>query len=150
MDRLPKECFVALAAIGWADGNLDPEEARELLRAARAYGVEEADVRALAARFASPVELGDIDRHALSPWERLLTYALATWLTRVDGVVTADEQRMLDRLGVALDLPFAIRCRAEAATRAAAEGDVLPSRFDFASLARVLRERLPHLAALRT
>ena len=147
MDRLPKECFVALAAIGWADGNLDPDEARELLRAARAYGVHEADVLDLETRIATPVELGDIDRHALSPWERLLTYALATWLTHVDGVVTADEQRMLDRLGVALDLPFAIRCRAEGATLAAARGDSRPDRFDFAALARTLRERLPHLAA---
>ena len=147
MDRLPKQCFVALAAIGWADGNLDPDEARELLRAARAYGVAEQDVLDLETRIATPVELGDIDRHALSPWERLLTYSLATWLTHVDGVVTSDEQRMLDRLGVALDLPFAIRCRAEGATLAAARGDDRPDRFDFASLAQTLRERLPHLAA---
>ena len=138
---------MALAAIGWADGTLDADEASGLLRAARAHGVSEAELRELEAQIAKPVELGDIDREALSPWQKLLTYALAAWLSNVDGVVTTDEQRILDRLGVALDLPFPIRCRTERAALEAAAGDSRPERYDFAALARALRERLPHLAA---
>ena len=33
--RLGRDVFLALAAIGWADGNLDPEEAEMLVNAIR-------------------------------------------------------------------------------------------------------------------
>lgn len=145
VDELPKHVFLALAAVGWADGLLDENEARGLIRAAREHGVTPADISDLEARMRTPVELGDIDRMALTPWQRLLAYALAAWLTHVDGVVTVDEQKILDRLGIALELPFSIRRRAEDAVISAAHGDTCPDRYDFGALSRALRERLPHL-----
>jgi uncharacterized membrane protein YebE (DUF533 family) len=146
VDALPKSVFLALAAVGWADGVLDDDEARALVRAAEAHGVSAADVTELRERMRTPVVLGDIDRTTLTPWQRLLAYALATWISHVDGVVTTGEQQILDRLGVALDLPFSIRRRAEDAAVSAAHGDTCPDKYDFGALAKVLRERLPHLA----
>ncbi|MCS6899342.1 MAG: hypothetical protein NZX77_06190 [Polyangiaceae bacterium] len=42
--RLPKEVFLALAALGWADGNLDENEGVALLRAAREAGLSEGEL----------------------------------------------------------------------------------------------------------
>ena len=42
--KLPKESFLALAAIGWVDGSLQKVEATGLLRAAKEAGVEGDDL----------------------------------------------------------------------------------------------------------
>jgi uncharacterized tellurite resistance protein B-like protein len=145
---LPKDSFLLLAAIGWADGKLDREEAKALLKAAEGSGLTGADLGAVDQATRIPVALGDIDSSRLSPWERLLTYSLGVWIARVDGVVTGDEEKSLRALATVLELPFPIQVRAtdavlDVARRKPAER---PEKYDFSALAAELKKKLPHLA----
>ncbi len=146
---LPKQSFLALAAVGWADGSLQKVEAAGLLRAARDSGLSDADVAAVEAATKSRPKLGDLDLAGMSSWEQVLTFALGAWLAQADGVVSTDEHETLRALGDALGLADPLRKRA-----AVAAYDVAclpeagrPERFDLAKLEARLRERLPQLGA---
>jgi hypothetical protein len=148
--KLPRQSFLALAAIGWADGQLQRVESSGLLRAAKECGLEGEDLTAIEA--ASKVDqkrgLEGIDLGGLSRWEQVLTYALATWLAAVDGVVSTSETETLDKVGNSLGLDPGLRKRAAAAAYDiyCLTGASKPERYDFAKLADRLVERMPQLA----
>jgi hypothetical protein len=151
MDKtLPKGSFLALAAIGWADGSLQRVEAVGLLRAAKECGLEGADLADVerAAKDRS-VSLADIDLRGLSRWQQVLTYALASWFAALDGVISTSEQETLVKVGDRLGLDPALRTRAAAAANdiACLPGGGKPERYDFVKLVARLKERLPQLAA---
>lgn len=146
---LPKRSFLALAAIGWADGSLQRNEATGLVRAAKACGVDGADLAEIERSTAQRIALDAVDVAGLSRWEQVLTFALASWLSTIDGVKSTDERETLGRLGDALGLEEALRVRAAAAANDIAclpEGG-RPDWFDFVKLVARLRERLPQLGA---
>jgi hypothetical protein len=145
--KLPKESFVALAAVTWADGRMSRNEAEGLLRAARAAGLEGDDVATVERATKSQVDLTNFDPSGLSPWEKGLTYALAAWLARVDGVENAAESATLVNLGTALDLP---QDKLDSAAAGAFDVACLPSghrpdKYDFEALEKRIRDRLPSL-----
>ncbi len=146
--ELPKEAFIALAALGWADGSIRPSEKAGLLKAATACGVVGADLAAVEAALTSETKLDGFVPGEMSDWQRLLTYGLAVWLARLDGVQSADESELLRDLAKRLDLD---RAKADRASAAAFDVFCLPEggrpdRFDFVALDKRLREKLPHLA----
>jgi tellurite resistance protein len=145
--QLSKESFIALASIAWADERMSRREAEGLLRAAREGGLEGDDLEAVREATESPVSLSDFDASGLSDWERGLTYALACWLSRVDGHTNAEEADSLERLGDALDFPKAKRGPAYSAAFdiACLEGGNKPEKFDFARLVEHLGAKLPSL-----
>src|SRR4051812_8566459 len=108
-----KDVFVALAAIAWADGALDPDEADAIVRAAADVGLELDDIAAVEAATREPVQLGDIDQDALSKDDRLFVYAVASWIARMDGKVTEDESAALAALAEKLGVPERRRAVAE-------------------------------------
>jgi tellurite resistance protein len=145
--KLPKESFVALAAVTWADGRMSRNEAEGLLRAARAAGLDGADLDDVQKATKERTEVSDADLTGLTPWERGLTYALAGWLARVDGVENAAESEALRKLGAALDLP---QDKLDSAAAGAFDVACLPSghrpeKYDFDALEERLRARLPSL-----
>ncbi len=145
---LPKRSFLALAALGWADGSLQRKEADGLVRAARACGLEGADLAEVERATKEHTALDAEHVGGLSRWEQVLTYALASWLAYLDGVQSTDERETLARLGDAMGLDKALRARAAAAANDIAclpEGG-RPDRFDFVKLAERLRDRLPQLS----
>jgi len=145
---LPKRSFLALAAIGWADGSLQRSEATGLVRAAKACGMDGADLAEVERVTKQRIALDAVDVSGLSRWEQVLTFALASWLATVDGVKSTDERETLQQLGDALGLDEALRVRAAAAANDIAclpEGR--PDRYDFVKLVARLRERLPQLGA---
>jgi hypothetical protein len=145
---LPKRSFLALAAIGWADGSLQRKEADGLVRAARACGLADGELAEVERATKERTTLGSVDVGGLSRWEQVLTYSLASWLAYLDGVQSTDERETLGQLGDTLGLDKALRVRAAAAANDIAclpEGG-RPDRFDFVKLAERLRERLPQLA----
>ncbi len=144
---LPKPSFLALAAIGWADGSLNRKEADGLVRAAKACGLEGADLAEVERATKERTTLADAHVGDMPPWEQVLTYALASWLSSLDGVQSTDERETLQQLGDALGLDKPLRARAQAAANDIAclpEGG-RPDRFDFVKLAERLRERLPQV-----
>lgn len=139
--HLPKDSFIALAAVAWADGTLGDDEARALLRVARETGLSEADVAEIERATATPIGLDQLKTTALSRGDRVIVYALASWLAHIDDVVTDEERASLAALGGLLGLPEGIRRRAAAAAAevAALPAGNRPERYDFSALrARIL------------
>jgi hypothetical protein len=145
--NLPKDPFLALAAIGWADGSLQKIEATGLLRAAKEAGLGGNDLGAVEAATKQKIFLDDVDLSHLTPWQQVFTYALAAWFAQVDGVHSTEEQTVLVSLGDKLGLAEGLRKRAFAAAYDVAclpEGG-RPERYDFQKLAARLGERMPQL-----
>ena len=90
-NRLGRDVFVALAAIGWADGKLDEDEADAIVRTATEEGLELEELAAIEEATQSPVEVGAIDISGMSKADRLFVYAVGSWISRVDGHVAPEE-----------------------------------------------------------
>lgn len=133
---LPKDALLALAAVGWSDGHLDPAEGEALLRTAKEANFSPDEIADLERATKQKITIPEIMTVTLSRKDRVICYALATWLARLDGVVTAEERSSLVLLGDRLGLPDGVRSRASAAAFEVASlpaGD-RPDRYDFAAL----------------
>jgi uncharacterized membrane protein YebE (DUF533 family) len=142
--KLRRDVFVALAAVAWADGKLDPDEADAIVRAAVDEGLSLEEIAQIEDATKTKVDLGALDRTGLTKEDRLFVYAVACWIARLDGLVTADESRVLGGLGERLGIPERPRAHAEAVAQEVAqmpEGD-RPARYDLVALRRVLGEHL--------
>jgi uncharacterized membrane protein YebE (DUF533 family) len=149
--RLGRDVFLALAAIGWADGKLDSEEADAIVRTALDEGLELEEITEIEAATKSPIDLSVIDRSQMSKADRLFVYAVAAWMTRLDGHVHEKETEALDQLGQLLKIPPRPREHADAIALEIAglgEGD-RPSRYDLKKLRVTLGERLAEAQRLR-
>jgi len=141
--RLGRDVYIALAAVGWADGNLDQEEADAIVRTALEEGLDIAEIAEIEAATKERTDLGVIDRTNLSKEDRLFVYAVACWLTRLDGVVSAAETEALNRLGEALKIPEKPRGIVDGiAQEVANRSDDRPSRYDLMGLRRAIGDRL--------
>jgi hypothetical protein len=146
--NLRVESFLALAAIGWADGSLQRVEREGLLRAAKEAGVGAGDRARIETASRERRGLDGIELGGLSRWHQVLTYALASWFAALDGVVSTSEHETLTHLGDKLGLDPALRVRATAAANdiACLPGGGRPDRYDFTKLVARLKERLPQVA----
>lgn len=141
--RLGRDVYIALAAVGWADGNLDQEEADAIVRTALEEGLDITEIAEIEAATKERIDLGVIDRKNLSKEDRLFVYGVACWLTRLDGVVTAAESDALNQLGEALKIPEKPRGLVDGiAQDIANRGDDRPSRYDLLGLRRAIGDRL--------
>jgi len=141
--RLGRDVYIALAAVGWADGNLDQDEADAIVRTALEEGLDITEIAEIEAATKERVDLGVIDRKNLSKEDRLFVYAVACWLTRLDGVVSVAESQALDRLGEALKIPAKPRGIVDSIAQDVANlSDDRPSRYDLIGLRRAIGERL--------
>ncbi len=146
--QLPNESFVALAAVAWADGRMSRDEALGLIKAATNAGLEGDALASVERATKEKVELDAFDAGKLSAWERLVTYGLATWLSRVDGVQQGAELDSLRALATKLGSSEVTEHKLAAA--AAVAFDVAmqpkgrrPDRYDFAAFEKTLKERFP-------
>ena len=142
--KLGRDVYIALAAIGWADGNLDAEEADAIVRTATEEGLELDEIAEIEAATKSPVDIGEIDRRNMSKEDRLFVYAVAAWMTWLDGDVTDEETAALKKLGDALKIPDNPREHADSIMREIANqgDDIRPARYDLVGLRRLIGERL--------
>jgi uncharacterized membrane protein YebE (DUF533 family) len=141
--RLGRDVYIALAAVGWADGSLDQEEADAIVRTALEEGLDITEIAEIEAATKERVDLGVIDRKNLSKEDRLFVYAVACWLTRLDGVVTDAEAAALNQLGESLKIPEKPRGIVDGiAQEVANSGDDRPSRYDLIGLRRAIGDRL--------
>jgi uncharacterized membrane protein YebE (DUF533 family) len=149
--RLGRDVYIALAAVGWADGQLDREEADAIVRTALEDGLELEEIAEIEEATKNPVSLAAIDRKNLSKEDRLFVYAVASWMTRLDGVVSAAELEALRKLGDALKVPERPREIVDGIAQDVANlSDDRPSRYDLPALRRVISERLQAAHELRT
>ena len=149
--RLGRDVFLALAAVGWSDGKLHEEEADAIVRTALEEGLELDEIAEIEEATKTAVELDAIDWHAMTKADRLFVYAVAAYMTRVDGAVDARESAALDRLGKLLAIPERPREHADAIAREIAEegGEKEVYRYDFRKLRETIGERLAEAQRLR-
>jgi uncharacterized membrane protein YebE (DUF533 family) len=141
--RLGRDVYVALAAVGWADGKLDADEADAIVRTALEEGLDLEAIAEIEAATKQHIDLGVIERKNLSKEDRLFVFAVACWLTRLDGVVSAEEQQALERLGEELKIPEKPRKVVDGiAQDLANQSDDRPSRYDLPALRRAISARL--------
>jgi len=145
--NLPKESFLALAAVGWVDGSLQKVEATGLLRAAKEAGVTGDDLVEIEKAAKNKTTLDDLELGGMTDRQQVMTYALAAWFAALDGVISTSEHTTLGVLGDKLGLAVPLRARA-----AVAANDIAclpemgrPERYDFQKLDARLRERLPQI-----
>jgi len=146
---LPKSSFLALAAVGWADGTFRKDEGAALVRAAKACGLADEDLAEVERSTKTAVSLDTYEAGDLGEWDRVVTYALASWLAQLDGVQSTDESHALRTLGDKLSLSAGVRSRAAAAAFDIAvlpEGG-RPEKYDFEKLVARIREKMPQYAA---
>jgi len=148
--RLGRDVYIALAAVGWADGKLDPDEADAIVRAALDEGLELADIAEIEEATKKPVDIGVVDQK-LSKEDRLYVYGIAAWIARLDGVVTDGESSALAKLAEALKIPERPReiVMQIVTDIAQASGDERPSRYDLPKLRKVIEDRLNAARARR-
>jgi len=141
---LSRDVFLALCAIGWADGDLDREEADGILRAATEAELDLDALQEIEEATKTKRPLDKLDRNKLSPVERMFVYSTAVWLARLDGHVDPAERTALHKLGDLLGLGDGARTHASAAALEVAQesGGDRPARYDFARLRERLDERL--------
>jgi hypothetical protein len=147
--QLPKQVFLALAAIGWVDGSLQRIEAIGLMRAAKEAGLTDEELLEVEHASKTPSTIDAIDLSGMSERDQVMTYALAAWIAQVDGVVSTEEHHTVTTVGDKLGLPDALRKRA-----AIAVYDIVclpkggrPETYDFAELAKRIQHRIPQLGA---
>jgi uncharacterized membrane protein YebE (DUF533 family) len=141
--RLGRDVYIALAAVGWADGKLDQDEADAIVRTALEEGLDIEEIADIEEATQKPVDIGVIDRTNLSKEDRLFVYGVASWMTRLDGVVTENEQLALAKLGDALKVPEKPRKLVDGIAQDVANlSDDRPSRYDLLALRRIIGERL--------
>ncbi len=144
MSGLNKDVFVALAAVGWADGSLDAEEADAIVRAAVDEGLDLAEIGEIETATREKIDLGVVDRSQMTKGDRVFVYAVACWIAGIDAKVTDEETAALAKLGERLGVPERLRAYAESVAREVAalpDGD-RPHRYDLAKVRRLLGERL--------
>lgn len=143
--------FLALAAIGWADGKLDEDEADAIVRTAIEEGLELDEVAEIEKATKVPIDLGVIDRSELSKADRLFVYAVASWMVRLDGVIDERETDALQKLGDLLKIPARPREHADAIALeiAAMPAGDRPSRYELPRLRATIHERLAEAQRLR-
>lgn len=143
-ERLGRDVFLALAAIGWADGKLDQEEADAIVRTAVEEGLEIEEIEEIEKATKEPLDIGTIDRSNMSKADRLFVYAVAAWMTRLDGTRDEAEVAALDKLGAALKIPARPREHADAIAKeiAGGEGEDRAFVYDLPRLRNTLRDRL--------
>jgi uncharacterized membrane protein YebE (DUF533 family) len=142
--RLGRDVYLALAAIGWADGQLDQEEADAIVRTAAEEDLPFEEIDEIEQATKHHIDLGTIEVNNLSKEDRLFVYAVAAWMTRLDGKETVGELETLDRLGDILKIPPILR---DYANQVAHQVESLPSgdrplKYDLFALRRIIGTRL--------
>ena len=146
---LGRDVYLALAAVGWADGQLTTEAADAIVRTALQEGLSFEDVAAIEDATKTPIPVGEINHMNMSKADRLYVYAVASWIAEIDGHVSEKEREALAKLGESLGVPEAPRHHADSIMKEVAAQADRPERFDLLTLRHTLDARVEAARKLR-
>jgi hypothetical protein len=146
---LSREVYLALAAVGWADGELTPEAADAIVRTALEEGLAVDEVAAIEEATRHKIEMVSLDRMDMTKADRLYVYAVASWIAQLDGPASRRSREALAKLGQSLSIPEAPRRHADEIMQEVAARADRPERFDLLALRRTLDLRLEQARAAR-
>ena len=115
--KISRDTLLAISAVAWADGSLEPREADALRQAAKQLLVQGQDLAEVERALVSPITLDEVETVRMNRLTRLYTYATCCWMAEVDGKASAAESAMLQLLGDRLGLSALARERAQNAVR---------------------------------
>jgi uncharacterized membrane protein YebE (DUF533 family) len=116
-----RDTLLAIAAVAWADGSIEPRESAALKHAAEQLQLQGDDLAAVQQGLTSSVTLAEVETVRMNRLTRLFTYAAACWMAEVDGSESAAEGAMLALLGDRLGLSAVSRDRAHNTVRGIAQ-----------------------------
>jgi len=131
--KIGRDTLLAISAVAWADGSLDPREAEALRQAAKQLLVQGDDLASVERALSSQVTLEQVETVRMNRLTRLFTYATCCWMAEIDGQQTPTEVSVLQLLGDRLGLSAVARDRAHNAVRGIAERSA-PGAFDLLEL----------------
>jgi uncharacterized membrane protein YebE (DUF533 family) len=131
--KIGRDTLLAISAVAWADGSIDPREADALRQAARQLLAQGEDLTAVERALSSRVTLDEVETVRMNRLTRLYTYATACWMAEVDGKESEAEASLLSLLGDRLGLSAVARDRAHNAVRGIAQRST-PGAFDLLEL----------------
>jgi tellurite resistance protein len=131
--KIGRDTLLAIAAVAWADGTMDPREAAALRQAVQQLGITGEDATAVERALTTRVTLEEVETVRMNRLTRLFTYATGCWIAEVDGAASAAEQQLLSLLGDRVGLSSVARDRAHNVVRGIAERSQ-PGSFDLLAL----------------
>ena len=115
--KLGTDTLVALAAIAWADGTMNPKEAGGIRSAAQNLGIGGEALSKVEEVIKRKIGLDEVETIRMNRLTRLFTYAAATWVAELDGTLSDQERAALALLGDRLGLSNLARERARQAAQ---------------------------------
>jgi uncharacterized membrane protein YebE (DUF533 family) len=109
--NIGRDTVLALVAVAWADGAVDPNEAAGIRGAAQQLGLGPDDTKVMEAALSRPFGMDEVETVRMNRLTRLFTYAAAVWIASVDGSIHDSEQKALALLGDRLGLSQVSRDR---------------------------------------
>ena len=143
--NIGRDTLLALAAIAWADGQLGKEEAEGIRGAAQQLSLGAEDAALLEQALTRPITLDEVETVRMARLTRLFTYAVACWVTTLDGRISSSEQAALDQLGDRLGLSSVARDRARSVAENLALSTAPSARYDLVKLRSTLSAGLSRI-----
>ena len=131
--KIGRDTLLAISAVAWADGSIDPREADALRQAAKQLLTEGDDLASVERSLTTKVTLDEVETVRMNRLTRLFTYATGCWMAEIDGKQSESEAMVLSLLGDRLGLSAVARDRAHNAVRGIAERSK-PGAFDLLEL----------------
>src|SRR5262249_22696662 len=93
--KIGRDTLLAISAVAWADGTMDPLEADALRHAAKHFLVIGEDLVSVEQALHTRVTLDEVETVRMNRLTRLFTYATACWMALVDGHESRAEAAVL-------------------------------------------------------
>lgn len=131
--KIGRDTLLAISAVAWADGSIEPREAAALRQAAQQLLSDEVDRAEVERSLEARVTLDQVETVRMSRPTRLFTYATCFWMAEIGGKASTAEASTLELLGDRLGLSAVARERAQNVVRGIAQRSA-PGSFDLIEL----------------
>lgn len=131
--KIGRDTLLAISAVAWSDGTIEPREAAALRQAAQQLLADESDRAEVERSLSTRVTLDQVETVRMNRPTRLFTYATCLWMAEIDGAASASEASTLQLLGDRLGLSAVARERAQNVVRGIAQRSA-PGSFDLLEL----------------
>ncbi len=131
--KIGRDTLLAISAVAWADGSIEPRETAALRQAAQQLLTDDSDRADVERALSTRVTLDEVETVRMNRPTRLFTYATCVWMAEVDGKSSAAEASTLELLGDRLGLSTVARQRAQDVVRSIAQRSA-PGSFDLLEL----------------
>jgi tellurite resistance protein len=131
--KIGRDTLLAISAVAWADGSIEPREAAALRQAAAQLLTDAGDRAEVDEALTARVTLEQVETVRMNRPTRLFTYATCCWMAEIDGKSSQAEAATLQLLGDRLGLSALARERAQNVVRGIAQRSA-PGTFDLLEL----------------